>query len=87
MDDGQKIKELIQTMVSPLVTKPQQLKISYQQKNDEFEFVLALAATDVGRVIGRQGRVISALRILLNSLNFPNHQLIKLDIKGDKKLS
>ena len=87
MDDGQKIAGLIQTMVGPLVTKPQQFKINYQQKNGEFEFVLELATVDIGRVIGRQGRVISALRILLNSLNFPDHQLIKLDIKGDKKLS
>jgi predicted RNA-binding protein YlqC (UPF0109 family) len=87
MDDGQKIKELIQIMVGPLVTKPQQLKISYQPRTGEFEFVLELATVDIGRVIGRQGRVISALRILLNSLDFSNHQLIKLDIKGDKKLS
>ncbi|WP_281164875.1 KH domain-containing protein [Liquorilactobacillus sicerae] len=87
MDDESRIEKLIRLLVSPLVTEPKKIEVSCQQKDGVFECCLRLAAADVGRVIGRQGKVISALRIIVNSLKLSHHQLVRLDIQGDKKLS
>ena len=87
MDDESRIEKLIRLLVSPLVTEPKQVEVSCRQQDGVFECYLRLAATDVGRVIGRQGKVISALRIIVNSLNFRHHRLVRLNIQDDKKLS
>lgn len=60
------MKELIEYIATSLVDDPTQVRV-YQENRAGKTFVkLRVAKEDMGRVIGRQGRVANAMRVLLN---------------------
>lgn len=61
------MKELIEYIAKALVSDPDQVKVTEEQKNDDGPVILRLevAPEDKGRVIGRQGRVAQSMRVLL----------------------
>jgi predicted RNA-binding protein YlqC (UPF0109 family) len=59
------MKELIEYVARSLVDDPTQVRVSQRQKGEATEISLEVAKPDMGRVIGRSGRVANAIRILL----------------------
>ncbi|WP_304133540.1 KH domain-containing protein [Limosilactobacillus coleohominis] len=57
--------KLIKTLVKPLVKEPSAITVTERDSNRYHEYVLDVAPSDVGRVIGRQGHVASALRTVV----------------------
>ena len=62
------IENLIIAIVKPLISHPDQLTIRIQDTPEFMEYHLELNAADVGRVIGRKGRTISAIRTIVYSV-------------------
>ena len=60
------MRELIEYIVSSLVDNPDLIQIDQQRRGPGTNFRLQVAKEDMGRVIGKQGRVANAIRILLN---------------------
>lgn len=56
------MKELILTVVRPLVTHPEELDIVIEESNEYLEYQLSVHPDDIGRVIGKQGRVAKSIR-------------------------
>ncbi|MCW5876599.1 MAG: KH domain-containing protein [Anaerolineales bacterium] len=59
------MKELIEYVARSLVDDPTQVEVIQRKKGDSAEISLQVAKEDMGRVIGRNGRVANAIRILL----------------------
>lgn len=59
------MKELIEYVARSLVDDPTQVEVYQRKKGDSAEISLQVAKEDMGRVIGRNGRVANAIRILL----------------------
>jgi predicted RNA-binding protein YlqC (UPF0109 family) len=55
---------LVQSIVASLVDEPEQVKIESSQSDDALVIEVHVAPDDVGKVIGRQGRIIKAIRTL-----------------------
>jgi predicted RNA-binding protein YlqC (UPF0109 family) len=55
---------LVQSIVTSLVDEPEQVKITSSQSDDALVIEVHVAPDDVGKVIGRQGRIIKAIRTL-----------------------
>ncbi|HSB67033.1 MAG TPA: KH domain-containing protein [Anaerolineales bacterium] len=60
------MKELIEFIAASLVDDPTQVRVSQDQRGGKVYIKLKVAKEDMGRVIGRQGRVANAMRMLLN---------------------
>ena len=60
------MKELIEYIATSLVDDPTQVRISQEQRGGKTYLKLKVAKEDMGRVIGKQGRVATAMRSLLN---------------------
>ncbi len=60
------MKELIEFIATSLVDDPTQVKVGLEQRGGKTYIKLKVAKEDMGRVIGRQGRVANAMRMLLN---------------------
>lgn len=59
------IKELLEHIVKKLVSKPQEVVITESsQSPEEKMYSIAVATQDRGKVIGRQGQTIQAIRAL-----------------------
>lgn len=62
------IKNLLKHIVCDLVSKPDSVKISERRDNDKLILEIFVDSQDVGKIIGREGRTIKALRSLIISL-------------------
>ena len=58
-------KELIEYIARSLVTKPEAVVVREVDGANATIFELSVAPEDMGRVIGKQGRVANAMRTLL----------------------
>lgn len=60
------MKELIEYIARSLVDDPKQVQVYESKRGSITRFRLKVAKEDMGRVIGRNGRVANAMRSLLN---------------------
>lgn len=56
------MEELLTFLIRPLLTSPDALKIVRQEEDYEDVYTIHLDPADAGLVIGKQGRIIRALR-------------------------
>src|SRR4030065_564807 len=60
------MKELIEFIAASLVDDPTQVRVSQEQRGGKVYLKLKVAKEDMGRVIGRQGRVGNGIRLLMD---------------------
>lgn len=59
------MKKLLEFIISLIVDKPKSVKIKETINENLITFTLSVAPEDMGKVIGREGKIIKALRTLL----------------------
>lgn len=65
MDSVENIASLVETLVAPLVDYPDDLEVTAEEAEDGTILAeIRVNPEDAGKVIGRQGRVIKAVRTL-----------------------
>lgn len=76
------MQELLRTIVAGLVEDPFAIAITEDAPNEEGVIVyhLHVAADDMGRVIGKQGRIARAIRIIMRSGAAKSNQKIAVEI-------
>ena len=61
------LDEFIAFVAQHLVEKPESVRVSATDEEDRDRYVLSVAAEDLGRVIGKDGRNAKAMRTLLTA--------------------
>lgn len=59
------MKELIEFMAKSIVDSPDEVEVTEEDGGDHIIFHLKVSEADMGRVIGKQGRIANAMRTLL----------------------
>lgn len=59
------ITDFVQAFARALVERPEAVRVHEHRTDDETTFEVVCAPTDRGRLIGRQGATVEALRVLL----------------------
>lgn len=62
------MKELLTYIVQNLVEKPDEVSVTEREANGETMFEVRVADGDMGKVIGRQGRIVKEIRILMKAV-------------------
>ena len=62
------MKELLTYIVHYLVEKPDEVSVTEREANGETVFEVRVADGDMGKVIGRQGRIVKEIRILMKAV-------------------
>ena len=62
------MKELLTYIVQNLVEKPDEVSVTEREANGETVFEARVADGDMGKVIGRQGRIVKEIRILMKAV-------------------
>lgn len=73
--------ELILAMVKPLVRYPDDVTIRVSESDEFMEYELHVNPEDVGRVIGRQGRVARAIRTIAYSVRTNGEKRVRISIE------
>lgn len=76
----QEMRELIHTIVKPLVSHPDDVKLELQETDDFHEYLLEVNPDDVGRVIGKRGRIAKAIRAIVYSIQYDGPKRVRLTI-------
>ena len=61
------MEELLEEIAKGLVEKPDEVSVRRVERDDAVVFELRVAPDEVGKVIGRQGRVARALRTVVRA--------------------
>ena len=75
-------KEFLLYMIKGLVDEPDQVEINVVEGEKSTIFELKVAPPDIGKVIGKNGRIAKAIRTLLNAAIAKSGKRISLDILG-----
>jgi len=59
------MKELIEYIVKSIVDHPDEVKVTESGEGERVRLELSVAPSDMGRVIGRSGKVANAIRTML----------------------
>ena len=62
------MKELLTYIVQSLVDNPDQVSVTEHKADGETVFEVRVADGDMGKVIGRQGRVVKEIRVLMKAV-------------------
>lgn len=74
------MRELITTIVEPLVSHPEDIKLDSKDTDEFHEYMLEVHPDDVGRVIGKRGRIAKAIRAIVYSIQFDGPKRVRLTI-------
>ncbi len=61
------LEKLLLVLVRPLVDEPDRVEVSGTESDSQVDLELRVAPADMGRVIGRQGRTIRAIRTVVKA--------------------
>jgi predicted RNA-binding protein YlqC (UPF0109 family) len=85
MPGEEMLKELVAYMAENLVNEPARVRVVEKERTRSVVLELRVAPEDVGRVIGKNGRVANAMRTLLNVASARQGKRAILDIVGPKR--
>ena len=74
------MKELLTYIARNLVDNPDQVEVTQRQGNGEILLELRVASEDMGKVIGRQGRIAKWIRVLMRSVGQRQGTRVSVDI-------
>ncbi|ADC48131.1 hypothetical protein BpOF4_00310 [Alkalihalophilus pseudofirmus OF4] len=74
------MKSLVEHIAKALVDEPDEVLVTEQQEGDTLSITLYVHPSDVGKVIGKQGRTAKAMRSLVYAAAVPEHKRVRLDI-------
>lgn len=77
------MKEFMERIIKEIVERPEEVKINENLENPRMPLLeVTVAKEDIGKIIGKRGRMVEALRILLAAASRKKkkqYQLIVLD--------
>ena len=74
------MKEFLDYVARALVDNPDGVAVTVAERGDEVELTLAVDEADMGRVIGRDGRIANAIRSLLRVMGTREGVHVELEI-------
>jgi len=74
------MKELVEAIAKALVDKPEEVKVNKVEGQQVTVLELRVDPTDLGKVIGRQGRTAKAIRTLLGAAGMKLKKRYTLEI-------
>ena len=73
---------LVRYLVTSLVDDPDSVTITVTDSDEAVTFDIALNPDDVGKVIGRQGRIIKAIRTLARAAGTTGDKQVEVEVAG-----
>ncbi|MCI6173194.1 MAG: KH domain-containing protein [Clostridiales bacterium] len=74
------MKELVEVLAKALVDHPEEVNVTERRENGETVLELRVAPSDMGKVIGRQGRIARAIRSVVKAASTKTDERVIVDI-------
>ena len=74
------MKQVLIDIAKALVTKPDEVVVNERMEGDYLHLELSVAPEDMGKVIGKQGRIAKAIRSLMKAAAARENKKVMVDI-------
>ena len=74
------MKELVEVIAKALVENPDEVVVTERKENGETVLELKVASSDMGKVIGKQGRIAKAIRTVVKAASTRTDEKVIVDI-------
>lgn len=75
------MKELVKIIAESLVDHPEEVKVTETEKEEAIVIELKVAADDMGKVIGKQGRIAKAIRTVVKAASSKTDKKVIVEIQ------
>ena len=75
------MKELVEVMAKTLVEHPEEVSVIESEQNGETVIELKVAPSDMGKVIGKQGRIAKAIRSVVKAAASKEDKKVVVEIQ------
>lgn len=75
------MKELVEMIASALVDNPDEVVVTETETENEIVLKLSVAPPDMGKVIGKQGKIAKAIRTVVRASASKSDKKILVDIQ------
>ena len=73
------MKEILETLIKSLVDNKENVKNIKKEENKTTVFEVKVDNTDMGKVIGKQGRIAKSIRTVMKSISAKEHKKIVIE--------
>ena len=74
------MKELVEVIAKSLVDHPEDVRVEEEQEDSQVTLKLHVDEDDMGKVIGRQGRIAKAMRTVVKAAATRENKKVSVDI-------
>ncbi|RCW61128.1 MULTISPECIES: KH domain-containing protein [Halanaerobium] len=75
------MEELIKFIAESIVDNPSEVSVNRVEDNNSITIELSVADEDMGKVIGKRGRIAKAIRTVVNAAAAKEGTKVRVDIK------
>ena len=76
------MKETLETIIKSLVEFPEQVEIGEASAEKSVIYEVKVAQTDMGKVIGREGKIAAAIRTVMKALAAKEQKKVSVEFIG-----
>ena len=74
------MKELVEVIAKALVENPDEVVVTQKEDGTHLTIELHVAASDMGKVIGKQGRIAKAIRSVVKAASSKDNRRVDVEI-------
>ncbi len=74
------MKKLVEVIAKSLVDNPDEVVVTETENGEEILIELKVASSDMGKIIGRQGRIAKAIRSVVKAASSKSEKKVVVDI-------
>ena len=74
------MKELVEVIAKALVDNPDEVVVTEKEEGKNVTIELHVAASDMGKVIGKQGRIAKAIRSVVKAASLGDNKKVYVEI-------
>ena len=74
------MKELVEVIAKALVDNPDEVVVTEKENGRDITVELHVAASDMGKVIGKQGRIAKAIRSVVKAASSKDNKKVDVEI-------
>ncbi len=76
------MKEILQTIIENLVDDKESISINEKDEEKSIIFEVKVAENDMGKIIGKQGKIAESIRTIMKSVAAKEHKRISVEFIG-----
>lgn len=74
------LEELLLFLARSLVDEPEKVEVEGRETDSRVDLILRVAPDDVGKVIGRGGRIVKAIRTVMKAASVKTNKRVNVEV-------